>query len=114
MGATMLSISPQKINYNQQIIEQQRLGFDLLSDAHNDVAAAFGLRWEMVDPLRSLYNDSFRISLPDYNGDDSWTLPVPARFVIGTNGIIKYVEYSVDYTKRPNPDVLISELQTLS
>lgn len=114
MGTTMLSISPQKANFNQQIIEQQRLGFDLLSDSRNAVAAAFGLRWEMVDPLHSLYKDSFRISLPDYNGDDSWTLPVPARFVINMDGIIKYAEYSVDYTKRPNPDVLISELQTLS
>ncbi|NQZ78722.1 MAG: AhpC/TSA family protein [Ekhidna sp.] len=113
IGATMVSISPQKENYNQQIIEQQRLGFDLLSDAHNDVAAAFGLRWEMVDPLRSLYNDSFRISLPEYNGDGSWTLPVPARFIIGQDGIIKYAEYSIDYTKRPNPDVLIDAINQL-
>ncbi|MEO1053011.1 MAG: peroxiredoxin-like family protein [Bacteroidota bacterium] len=114
MGATMVSISPQTSNFNLQIIEQQRLGFDLLSDAQNDIAAAFGLRWEMVDPLRSLYNDNFRVSLPSYNGDDSWTLPVPARFIIETDGIIKYAEYSIDYTKRPNPDVLINELQTLS
>ena len=114
MGATMLSISPQRDVHNQQIIQQQHLGFDLLSDPENNVAAEFGLRWEMVDPLRSLYSDNFRISLPDYNGDESWTLPVPARFIIGTDGIIKYAEYSVDYTKRPNPDVLVEELEKLT
>lgn len=114
LGATMLSISPQIAIHNQQIIEQQRLGFDLLSDSGNEVAEQFGLRWEMVDPLRSLYNDKFRIPLPDYNGDESWTLPVPARFIIGTDGMIKYAEYSVDYTKRPNPDVLIEELEKLT
>ncbi len=114
LGATMLSISPQIAAYNQQIIQQQRLGFDLLSDPGNNVAAEFGLRWEMVDPLRSLYRDNFRISLPDYNGDESWTLPVPARFIIGTDGTIQYAEYSVDYTKRPNPDVLVEELEKLN
>ncbi|MBD0400679.1 peroxiredoxin-like family protein [Flammeovirga sp. EKP202] len=113
MGVSMVSISPQTIENNKKIIDQQRLNFDLLRDAENNIAAQFGLRWEMVDPLKSLYNDKFNIKLNEYNGDDSWTLPVPARFIIDTDGIIKYAEYSVDYTKRPNPDVLVSELQAV-
>ncbi|MFD0962433.1 hypothetical protein [Pseudofulvibacter geojedonensis] len=67
----------------------------------------------MKDPLKSLYKDTFKISLPNYNGDDSWTLPIPARFIIGTDGVIKYVEYSIDYTKRPNPDVLVEALEAI-
>ena len=112
-NATMLSISPQKPEFNQKIIEQQRLNFDLLSDTENTIASQFGLRWTMVDPLKSLYKDTFGIKLPDYNGDNSWTLPIPARFIIGTDGIIKYAEYSIDYTKRPNPDVLVEALENL-
>lgn len=110
LGANMISISPQTPSFNKQITEQQRLNFDLLSDTQNTIADAFGLRWTMVDPLKSLYRDNFGIKLPNYNGDDSWTLPVPARFIIGTDGVISYAEYSVDYTKRPNPDVLLSAL----
>jgi len=112
-GATMLSISPQKAAHNKQIIEQQGLNFDLLSDAQNNVAAQFGLRWEMVGSLRSLYNDQFKIDLSVYNGDDSWTLPIPARFIIGTDCVIKYAEFSIDYTKRPNPDVLLEVLHSI-
>ncbi|GAB5564801.1 MAG: peroxiredoxin-like family protein [Winogradskyella sp.] len=112
-NATMLSISPQLPEFNQKIVEQQRLNFDLLSDSKNTIAYAFGLRWTMVDPLKSLYNDIFRINLPTYNGDESWTLPVPARFIIGTDGIITYAEYSEDYTKRPNPDVLVDALKAI-
>lgn len=112
-NATMISISPQVQKYNQQIVEKQRLNFDLLSDTGNEVANQFGLRWEMINPLKSLYNDSFGIKLPEYNGDDSWTLPVPARFIVGTDGVIKYGEYSMDYTQRPNPDVLVDVLKTL-
>lgn len=108
-GATMISLSPQIPENNAKIVEQQRLNYDLLSDKGNEVAHQFGLRWTMVDPLKSLYK-SFNIDLPTFNGEDSWTLPVPARFIIGQNGIIKYAEFSIDYTKRPNPDVLIDNL----
>lgn len=111
--ATMVSISPQVPQFNKQIIERQRLNFDLSSDSGNEIANQFGLRWEMVNPLKEVYDNKFNIKLPQYNGDDSWTLPVPARFVVGTDGLIKYAEYSVDYTKRPNPDVLIDVLKTL-
>ena len=113
LGASMLSISPQLPEFNKQITERHRLNFDLLTDSGNEVAAKFGLRWEMVDPLKALYRDNFGIKLPDFNGENSWTLPVPARFIIGTDGIIKYAEYAVDYTKRPNPDVVVEALQSL-
>ena len=111
-GATIVCISPQLEGFNSQIIEQQKLNYDLLSDQGNNIAGAFGLRWAMVDPLKSLY-DSFGINLPKYNGDESWTLPVPARFIIGKDGVIKYAEFSVDYTKRPNPDVLLDYINEL-
>ena len=113
LGATMISISPQLATFNQKIIEKQRLNFDLLSDPQNLIAKQFGLRWTMIDPLRSLYDNVFKINLPTYNGDDSWTLPVPARFIIGTDHMITYAEYSIDYTKRPNPGVLIEALKAL-
>lgn len=112
-NTTMISISPQTEQNNQKIVEQQRLKFDLLSDPENSVANKFGLRWEMVDPLKSLYRDKFNIVLPVFNGEDSWTLPVPARFIINQEGKIVYSEFSIDYTKRPNPDVLVDVVKKI-
>lgn len=111
-GATMVSISPQTEENNAKIVEQQRLNYDLLSDKGNEIAHQFGLRWKLVDPLKSLYK-SFKIELPNFNNDNSWTLPIPARFIIGQDGIIKYAEFSIDYTKRPNPDVLVNALNRI-
>ncbi|WP_196893436.1 peroxiredoxin-like family protein [Aureivirga marina] len=113
LNAHLISISPQIIKYNKQIVERHKLNFDVLSDLGNVVANKFGLTWQMKDPLKSLYTKTFDIQIPKYNGDDSWTLPIPARFIIGTDKIIKYVEYSIDYTNRPNPDVLVPTLKKL-
>lgn len=113
VNATLLSISPQIEKYNAQIVERQRLPFNLLSDLGNEVAEKFGLRWTMVDPLRSLYDNQFKINLPIYNGENSWTLPMPARFLIDTEGIVRYAEAKADYTNRPNPDELIAVLKSI-
>jgi len=46
------------------------------------------------------------------NGDPSWTLPMPARYVIGQDGIILYAEVNPDYTIRPDPEDLLPVLNS--
>jgi peroxiredoxin len=58
---------------------------------------------------RQLKND-----LPAFNGAPGWTLPMPARYVIGRDGIIAYAEVNPDYTHRPEPESLLPVLERLS
>ena len=83
-------------------------------DNGNELVAQLGLRFRLPDPLLKLYRDSFGIDLPTYHGEDSWTLPMPARFVIDTSGVIRYAEASADYTKRPEPDAMLAVLAAFS
>ncbi len=83
------------------------LGFPILSDMHNEVAALFGLRFTLPDYLITLYK-SWKNDLPAFNGDDSWTLPMPARYVIGSDGVILYAEINPDYTQRPEPQDMLA------
>ena len=113
LGATLIAISPEKPEYSQRIINRHKLTFDILFDKRNDIADSFGLRFEMPKDLVELYRDKFNYNLKLYHGDDDWTLPVPARFLIDTNGIIRYAENTPDYTTRPDPDDLIKVLKQL-
>ncbi len=76
------------------------LGFPILVDPHNDVAAAFGLRFALPDYLVDLYK-ALKNDLPAFNGDPSWTLPMPARFVIGQDGTILYAEVNPGLHQAP-------------
>jgi len=38
---------------------------------------------------------------------------MPARYVIGTDGVIAYAEVNPDYTRRPDPDELLPVLSAL-
>jgi peroxiredoxin len=101
-GARLVAVSPQNRVNSRKSVRENRLNFPILSDAGNELAAAFGLRFALPDYLVDLYRSLGNL-LPNFNGDDSWTLPMPGRFVIGSDGVIAYAEVNPDYTRRPEP-----------
>jgi peroxiredoxin len=112
-GAKLVAISPQTAANSRKSVRQNGLDFPILSDTHNDVAAAFGLRFELPDYLVDLYK-GLKNDLPGFNGDPSWTLPMPARYVIARDGTIVYAEVNPDYTKRPEPEDMLPALDRLA
>ena len=98
--------------YSRELIERRHLTFEILSDPGNEVAARFGLRWSLPDYLREIYR-SFPLDLEKFNGDASWTLPIPSRFVIDQNGIIRAAQSDPDYTTRPEPSDTLDALRAL-
>ena len=113
LGASLVAISPQTAANSRKSQRQNKLDFPILSDARNDVAAAFGLRFTLPDYLVALYQ-ALKNDLPAFNDDPAWTLPMPARYVIGQDGVIAYAEVNPDYTLRPEPDSMLPVLQRLS
>ena len=109
-GAQLVAISPQTQSNSRKSQRDNKVTFPILSDPGNEVAARFGLRFQLPDYLVELYRDTFKNDLTRINGDPSWTLPMPARYVLGTDGVIAYAEVNPDYTQRPDPDELLPVL----
>ena len=83
-----------------------------MSDPGNLIAKAYGLVHTLPEDLRKIYLQ-FGIDLPKHNGDDTWTLPLPARYIIDRKGIVRYAEVNVDHTVRPEPESTIAALKEL-
>ena len=111
-GATLLAISPSRPEFVRQLIKKNNLSIPVLCDQNNLTAKDFGLVFTVPDDLREVYL-SIGIDLERHNGDPSWTLPMPARYLIGKDGLILDAEVSVDYTTRPEPEELLLKLQKL-
>ena len=92
--------------------EPKPLPFELLRDFGNRAAEAYGLVFTLPDDLREIYL-KFGIDLARGNGDGTWRLPVPARFVIDGQGIIRAVDADPDYTRRPEPGRTVEILEGL-
>jgi peroxiredoxin len=111
MGANLVAISPQTAANSRKSRRANGLDFLILSDPGNQTAGAFGLRFALPDYLIKLYK-SLKNDLPAFNGDTSWTLPMPGRFVIGRDGVIRYAEVNPDYTHRPEPTDVLAALRS--
>lgn len=77
------------------------------------MAARFGLVFTLPEQLQALYTE-LGLDLPRFNGNESWQLPMPGRFMTDKKGIIRAVEAHPDYTRRPEPEAIITYLQSLS
>ena len=112
LGANLVAISPQNAANSRKARRANNIDFPILSDPGNETAARFGLRSALPQYLTELYK-SLKNDLPAFNGDTSWTLPMPGRFVIGQDGVIRYAEVNPDYTHRPEPADMLPALRSL-
>ncbi len=111
-GATLASISPQREQYLHQMAKRHNLTFDILRDKGNEVAAQFGLRFTLPGYLQQLYR-KFGTDFERFNGDNSWTLPIPARFIILQDSTIAAADADPDYTVRPEPNKTVEALKAM-
>jgi peroxiredoxin len=111
-GASLVAISPQAPANSRRSQRENHLSFPILGDPQAQVADAFGLRFRLPDYLVEIYS-GLGVNLAAINDDPSWSLPMPARFVIGRDGIIAYAEVNPDYTRRPDPEELLPVLRRL-
>ena len=112
LGASLVLIAPQLETHNLAIKEEKGLEADILSDPGNEVAERYGIRFKLPDDLKAIYQQ-FKINLAEYNGDDSWTLPMPTCLIIDKDGIIRHAEMDPDYTVRPDPEETIAALKEI-
>jgi peroxiredoxin len=102
--------SPEVPQRTAEMAARHKLTFPILWDEQLKVAEAFGLAFVLPDDLREVYR-SFGNDLAQRNGDPSWRLPVPSRFVVDKGGIVRSVQADPDYTHRPEPETTLDALR---
>ncbi len=112
LGAELVAISPQTPDESMTTAEKNELAFPVLSDAGSVTAKAYGIAFDLAEQLRPVYT-RFGHALPDKNGDDSWVLPIPATYVIDTDGTVVLAFVDVDYRNRLEPAEIIAALGCL-
>jgi peroxiredoxin len=106
-AAQIVAISPQLPDNSLSTQEKDELTFAVLSDVGNKVARQFGIVFQIGEKLQKLYR-KFGHPL-----DGAQHLPVPATFVVDGKGVIRLVHVDVDYTRRLDPDDVITTLRQL-
>ena len=112
LGASLVAVSPETPDNALSAVEKNNLAFEVLSDVGNRVAREFGIVFQLPLELRPIYA-GFGIDLTQANGDDTFELPIPATYIIGTDRKIRRAFVDADYTKRLDPEEIIDSLKKM-
>jgi len=113
LDAQLIAISPNTPDNSISSIEKHGLEFEVLTDAGNKIAKEFKLVFNLAEELHPIFQQ-FNFDVPKYNGDESWELPIPATYIIDTDGRIIHSFVNADYTQRMEPAEIISKLKELT
>lgn len=111
--AQVVAISPQTPDHSVSMAEKNDLEFLVLSDARAQVIDRYGLRYEVDDTTRALF-EAVGNDLGEHNRSAGWVLPAVATFVIDADGIVRYSNVRGDWTKRAEPADVLAVLSQLA
>jgi peroxiredoxin len=110
-GWQMLAIAPDRPEKLVETEQKHQMSYTLLSDSEMTAAKAFGIAFKVDDATLEKYK-GYGIDLQAASGQNHSWLPVPAVFLVNTEGIITFEYVNPDYKVRLDPDVLIAEIRS--
>lgn len=114
LGATLVAISPQVPDGSMTQDEISQMDFVVLSDQDAQIASQYGIAWEVPEFLIEHMRVDRNLNLEKINNGNASVLPIPATFVLDSDGVVKWRYIDVDYRTRSEPDDIIEALQNLS
>lgn len=109
-GGRVVAIMPERQKFAAEFKQDAHSPFPVLSDVDNGYALSLNLAiWLGPEVAREL--TSLGRTLPDYQGNDTWMLPIPATFVVGRDGLVKARFVDPDFRRRMAVEELIAALK---
>ena len=108
-GATVLTITPETPENIKKTVEKTKANFSIIQDKKLAIMKDYKVNF-MVDENTVTKYKTYGIDFDKANGENGANLPVPATYIVGKNGKIKYAFFNTDYTKRASVKDILDNL----
>lgn len=106
MGYQILAVSADNPEFLAQSKQKHKMGYQLLSDHTMRGAKALGIAWHVNESMLEKLK-SYGIDIEKASGEKHHILPVPAAYVLGTDGKIRFAYVNPDHKVRVPAQVLL-------
>jgi peroxiredoxin len=113
VGGDLIAISPQTPDNSERTASSNVIGFEVLSDHGNEVAAEFGIAYPTPDAVRRT-TAMFGVDIDVINGVENSELPISATYVVGSDRRIVLASVEVDFRRRLEPAEALAALRALA
>ena len=108
-GATVIAITPETAENIKKTIEKTKATFGIVEDKGLEIMKSYKVSFAVDDETITKYK-KYGIDFGKANGANGANLPVPATYIIGKDGKIKYTFFNPDYSKRASVEDIIKNL----
>ena len=108
-GASILAIAPETAENVKKTIEKSKSTFPVLADQGLAIMKMYKVNFAVDEKTITKYK-GYGIDFEKANGVNGANLPVPATYIIGKDGKVKYVFFNTDYRKRASVMDILNNL----
>jgi len=110
-GGQIAAIMPDQQHFTRGLKAESDAPFPILTDMDNGYAMSLNLAFWVGAEMQELMT-SAGWDVTRSQGSDTWLLPIPATFVVGTDGEVKARFVDPDYRKRMAVEDLLAALKS--
>lgn len=105
-GTKVVAITPERPEYAMKSVEKSELSLDIIPDKDYEIMKKYNVLFEVNDDyLEKLVKYEIEYDTDPVTGKTFF--PVPATYLIGKDGKIKFAHYDPDYSKRSDVEALL-------
>ena len=109
-GARVVAVSPEKPEFLEKMEEKTGAKFTLLYDEEYKIAEAYDVAFKPAATQLFMYNTVMRARMKEAHDDDAQLLPIPATYIINSEGIIVWRQFDPDYKQRSSVEDILDKL----
>jgi peroxiredoxin len=107
LGYQVIAVSPDRPEKVKAATKANKMEYTILSDSTLEVAQGLGIAFKAGDETVSRLK-GYDIDIEEESGEKHHLLPVPAVFLLDTDGTILFEYVNPDYRVRIQADVLLA------
>ena len=112
-GARVIAISPEKPEYLGRMAEQTGAEFTLLYDEDYKIANAYDVTFKPSSMQIFTYNKVLGAKLKSTHSDESQRLPIPATYVVASDGFIHWRQFDRNYKNRSSVHDILQAIEKI-
>jgi len=114
LGATILVVSVDKPEYSTKTVQDDALGFKVISDPGTEILEKYNVIYHVSDELAEKYLNEYKIDLEKHSGRKDHVIAIPATYVIDKTGKIVFGYANEDYKVRTEPQEILNFLENMN
>ena len=99
-NTSVIVVTPETPESRERMVSETGAKFSIISDSTYSIMKAFKVDYVISELTVPKYRNHVISLTEKSNGNDDGVLPIPATFVVGKDGVVKWLHQDPNYTNR--------------